>query len=184
MEELMRKFNGKNSEFTLFREAMRDVKRLKCDKVAFKPLPLLPYPKQRDLDEQLVRQEMLSDEFEPVDLETGEELLFMRPGIQRQIFAQLRRGHFSITTELDLHGMIAREAQVEVADFLRHCRENNTRCVKIVHGKGNGSWQKQPVLKNKLNQWLRQRDEVLAFCSARPCDGGTGAIYVLLKKRK
>jgi len=180
----MPKLNGKNSEFTLFRQVMQDVKRLKCDKVAFKPPPPPPRPKQRYLDELSVREAMLSDEFEPVDLETGEELLFMRPGIQRQIFAQLRRGHFSISNELDLHGMIAREAQVEVADFLRDCRNNDVRCVKIVHGKGNGSWQKQPVLKNKLNQWLRQRDEVLAFCSARPCDGGTGAIYVLLKKRK
>lgn len=171
------------SDSRLFRETMRGVKPLKCDKVLLQPPPPLPIPKQRYLDEALVREEMLSDNFEHAELEIGEDLLFIRPGIQHSLLKKLRRGHFSVSAELDLHGMIVRVARVEVAMFLRECQELDIRCARIVHGKGYGSWQKQPVLKNKLNQWLRQRDEVLAFCSARQVDGGTGAVYVLIKRK-
>jgi DNA-nicking Smr family endonuclease len=72
---------------------------------------------------------------------------------------------------------------VAVKEFLHDCGHYNIRCARIVHGKGHGSWQKQPILKVKLSRWLRQHDAVLAFCSARPTDGGTGAVYVLIKKR-
>ena len=178
---------GKTSEdeeaHTLFQEAMRGVKPLQCDKVPPQKPQLTPFPQQRYLDEALVYKDMLSENYDPTELETGEELLFVRPGIQSSILKKLRRGYFSVTAELDLHGMVVRVARVEVTNFLRYCRNSNIRCARIVHGKGYGSWQKQPILKNKLNHWLRQRDEVLAFCSARPTDGGTGAIYVLLKKR-
>ncbi|MEZ5671388.1 MAG: Smr/MutS family protein [Thiotrichaceae bacterium] len=92
-------------------------------------------------------------------------------------------GQFSISAELDLHGLIVSQAREAVVDFLHYCRDRSLRCVRIVHGKGYGSWQKQPILKGKLNHWLRQRDEVLAFCPARGVDGGTGAVYVLLKNR-
>jgi DNA-nicking Smr family endonuclease len=126
---------------------------------------------------------MLSENYDPAEVETGEELLFIRPGIQHGVLTKLRRGQFSIKAELDLHGMVVRVAQVEIAAFLRNCQNRNIRCARIIHGKGYGSWQKQPILKNKLNKWLQQRDEVLAFCSARPVDGGTGAVYVLLKRK-
>lgn len=167
----------------LFRQAMQGVKQLECDKVPLTKSPPSPFPKQRYLDEALVRKEMLSENYDLAEVETGEELLFTRSGVQHSVLAKLRRGQFSIEAELDLHGMIVRVAQVEVANFLRECRNRNIRCARIVHGKGYGSWQKQPVLKNKLNKWLRQRDEVLAFCSARPVDGGTGAVYVLIKRK-
>jgi DNA-nicking Smr family endonuclease len=166
----------------LFQEAMQGVTPLQCDKVAFPKPRLTPFPKQRYLDEALVYEDMLSENYDPTELETGEELVFVRPGIQHSVLQKLRRGHFSVTAELDLHGMVVSVARVEVADFLRYCHHNNIRCARIVHGKGYGSWQKQPVLKNKLNHWLQQRDEVLAFCSARPADGGTGAIYVLIRR--
>jgi DNA-nicking Smr family endonuclease len=162
---------------------MQGVKRLECDKVPLTKPPPPAFPKQRYLDEALVRKEMLSENYDPAEVETGEELLFIRSGVQHSVLAKLRRGQFSIEAELDLHGMIVRVAQVEVANFLRECRNRSIRCARIVHGKGYGSWQKQPVLKNKLNKWLRQRDEVLAFCSARPVDGGTGAVYVLIKRK-
>lgn len=171
------------TEKALFQEAMRDVKPLYCDKIPLQTPRPLPIPRQRYLDEAQVRQDMLSEYYDPALIETGEELLFIRPGIQHTLLEKLRRGHFSIRAELDLHGMIVRVARLEVANFLHYCRDNNIRCARIVHGKGYGSWQKRPVLKTKLNKWLRQCDEVLAFCSARPIDGGTGAVYVLIKRR-
>jgi DNA-nicking Smr family endonuclease len=171
------------SDNALFRKAMQGVKPLICDKVPpIKPRPP-PIPRRRDLDEALVCSDMLSDYYDPAEMETGEELLFVRPGIQHGILTKLRRGQFSIGAELDLHGMIVPVARMEVASFLCECQDYHIRCVRIVHGKGYGSRQKQPVLKNKLNKWLQQRDEVLAFCSARQIDGGTGAVYVLLKRK-
>jgi len=175
---------GKTDDSALFKEAMLGVKPLKCDKVLLaKPRPDA-FPKQRHLDEALVREDMLSEPYDSAEMETGEELLFVRSGVQRSVLVKLRRGYFSVTAELDMHGMIVRVARVEVASFLRECQNRDVRCARIVHGKGYGSWQKQPVLKIQLNKWLRQRDEVLAFCSARPVDGGTGAVYVLIKRRK
>jgi len=171
------------SDGALFRKAMQGVKPLTCDKVPLQPPRPKPIPKQRYLDEALVCEEMLSDNYDLAEVETGEELLFVRPGIQHSLLTKLRRGQFSVKAKLDLHGMIARVARVEVATFLRDCQNRNIRCARIVHGKGYGSWQKQPVLKNKVNNWLRQRDEVLAFCSARQVDGGTGAVYVLIKRK-
>jgi len=166
----------------LFLEAMRGVKPLKQDTVLPKTLKLKPIPKQRQLEEVAIKHDMLSDAYDPAELETGEELFFVRPGIQQGILRRLRRGAFSVRAELDLHGMIVPEARAAVAGFLRYSQQHNIRCVRIIHGKGYGSWQKQPILKNKLNHWLQQRDEVLAFCSARSVDGGTGAVYVLLKR--
>ncbi len=179
---MSKKFNGADHE--LFRQAMQGVRPLLSEVVPLNLPRPLPIPKQRYIDEALVRQDMLSEYyFDPAELETGEELLFTRAGIQHSIFEKLRRGHFSVDAELDLHGFIVREARKAVADFLRWCQVRNVRCARIVHGKGYNSWQKQPILKCKLNGWLRQRDEVLAFCSARPMDGGTGAVYVLIKNR-
>jgi len=167
----------------LFRRAVGDVKHLPQDRAALdKPKPP-PVPVQRQLDEQQVTKELLSGQFDGSELETGEELLYLRPGVQRTVFRKLRRGQFTVEAELDLHGMNVDKASGRLAEFLTESQSRDRRCVRIVHGKGHRSRNKQPVLKNKLNNWLRQRDEVLAFCSTRPVDGGTGAVYVLLKRR-
>lgn len=128
--------------------------------------------------------DMMSDAFEPAELETGEELLYARTGLPRRLLRQLRQGKFSMGAELDLHGMTVPMARQALAQFLEECERNAVRSARIIHGKGRGSYQKEPVLKGKVSAWLQQRDEVLAFCSARPADGGTGALYVLLKRRK
>ena len=172
------------ADCALFRRTMHDVKPLICDKVRIEPPRPSPTPKQKFLEEALIKQDMLSDNYDRAELETGEELLFIRPGTRHGEVRKLRRGNFSIRTELDLHGMRVPSAYTAVKEFLHNCYRYNIRCVRIVHGKGHGSWQKQPILKVKLNQWLRQHDAVLAFCSARPVDGGTGAVYVLIKKRR
>jgi DNA-nicking Smr family endonuclease len=134
------------------------------------------------LEQQRIMRDMLSDAFDPAEIETGEELLFSRKGLQHGLIRKLRRGQFTVQAELDLHGLTVAEARQALAEFLADVRAAGARCVRIIHGKGYGSRHKQPVLKNKLNGWLQQRDEVLAFCSARQVDGGTGAVYVLLKR--
>ena len=135
------------------------------------------------LNEEQVIRDLLSDAVDLYDLETGEELVYVHPGVQRGVLRKLRRGHFSIGGELDLHGMTVPVARQALVDFLRQCHRQHVRCVRIIHGKGNGSLGKQPVLKAKVSHWLRQRADVLAYSSARPVDGGTGAIYVLLSAR-
>lgn len=179
---MSKKFPDKE-ELELFRQAVQDVRRLEAEprQRPSRPKPS-PRPRQRELDEAAVLDELLSDPLHPEELETGEELLFVRSGLQHKLVKKLRRGELAIEAELDLHGLFRVEAREAVVRFLNECRQNRVRCVRIIHGKGHGSEQKRPVLKQYVNHWLQQRDEVLAFCSARPVDGGTGAIYVLLKR--
>lgn len=170
-------------ERALFRDSIKGVRPLQQERIPPYSVPPPPHPLQREADEQRVLQDMFSDALDPAELETGEELLFSRSGLQLNVLRKLRRGQFSIGGELDLHGMRVEEARQALSHFLLHCRLQHKQCVRIIHGKGNGSHRQQPVLKGKVNHWLRQRDEVLAFCSARPADGGTGAIYLLLKRK-
>ncbi|MGM0516625.1 MAG: Smr/MutS family protein [Pseudomonadota bacterium] len=114
--------------------------------------------------------------------EQGEQVQYVRPGVQKTILRKLKRGGYSVSASLDLHGMTADEARIEVAAFIRAERGELRRCVRIVHGKGYRSNDGQSVLKTMLNRWLPQRDDVVAYCSAPPHDGGTGALYVLLRR--
>lgn len=169
-------------EAALFRAHVGPVRRLRqvrTEPVSRRPAPV---PRQTLADEQQVLSDVFSDEFHPAEFETGEELCFARPGLQHKALRKLRRGQFRISAELDLHGMTVPVARQALAEFLHQCRASDRRCVRIVHGKGNGSRNRGPVLKTMVNRWLQQRDEVLAFCSTPPNDGGTGAIYVLLKR--
>lgn len=120
------------------------------------------------------------DEFADLAIETGDFLEFRRPGIQNRLFRDLQRGVIEAEGTLDLHGLRVREAKPALARFLNHSLATGRRCVRIIHGKGRGSGGQQPVLKQKTNQWLRQKDEVLAFVTAPRWDGGGGAVYVLL----
>ncbi len=167
----------------LFRASVEGVTPLRQDRIPHHNPPPPPRPLQREADEAQVLADMFSDSLDPADLETGEELLFARNGLQHNVLRKLRRGQFSVSAELDLHGLRVEEARQALSQFLLHCRHTHKQCVRIIHGKGNGSRRQQPVLKGKVNHWLRQREEVLAFCSARPIDGGTGAIYLLLKRK-
>ena len=119
-------------------------------------------------------------ELSDMAIDTGEFLEFRRPGIQHRVFRDLQRGVIEAEASLDLHGMRVREAKPALARFLGHSLDTGRRCVRIIHGKGRGAGGQQPVLKQKVNQWLRQRDGVLAFATAPRWDGGTGAVYVLL----
>lgn len=170
-------------DIRLFRSSIGEVKPVENDRVPPVQRPLSPRPHFRELDEAEVLHDLLSDQFEPYELETGEELIYIRSGLQQRTIRKLRRGQFVVGAELDLHGMTVPIARQAVAEFLYECQRRRIQCARIIHGKGRGSRHRGPVLKQKLGGWLRQRNEILAYCSARSCDGGTGAAYVLLKRK-
>jgi DNA-nicking Smr family endonuclease len=108
-------------------------------------------------------------------------LAFHRAGVRPQVVRQLRRGLFPIEDELDLHGLTQSVARDYLAQFLTQNRDAGRRCVRIIHGKGYRSGARGPILKIAVDLWLRRHMNVIAFTSARPIDGGTGAVYVLLR---
>lgn len=141
-----------------------------------------PVARQRLRDEQQVMRDALADPFDwDAAVTSGDALLFVRPGVPSAALRKLKRGGWVLRAELDLHGMRGDEARLAVAAFLHDCLRRDLRCVRIIHGKGLGSKNREPVLKHKVRHWLMQRDEVLAFCQARQVDGGAGAVVVLLK---
>ena len=172
-----------SSDVASFPDAVGRVRPLKQDRIAPPRKKRKPVPEQTLRDQREVIASLLSDDYEPADVETGEELLYSRPGLQHSVMRKLRRGQYAIEAQLDLHGNTVPEARERVSPFLRDMQAQGKRCVRIIHGKGKSSEGKLPVLKGKVNAWLQQWDQVLAFCSARPNDGGTGAIYVLLRRK-
>lgn len=115
-------------------------------------------------------------------VEAGERLSYLRPGLRSRVLRDLRRGRWPVEDEIHLRGMRAAEALRSVNDFIRAARNEGFRCVRIVHGKGRGSADGRPVIKGEVDHWLRRHDSVEAFCSARGIDGGSGALYVLLRR--
>lgn len=167
----------KKSDTNAFHQAMADVDRLQQDKT----LPFRKKKPPRPLEHLLEQEE--DDGFTDIQVETPDFLDFMRPGIQHRVYQDLRRGVIEPEATLDLHGMRVVDARKALAAFLNHSLHARRRCVRIIHGKGRGSSSQQPVLKQKVNQWLPQREEVLAYCAAPRWDGGTGAAYVLLSRK-
>lgn len=173
----------KPEDLALFHEAVKGARPLshapRVPPAQKKPKPI---PKQFIRDEQQALRDSLSDDYIPAhDVESGEELLYLREGQSPGILSKLRRGHWVVQAQIDLHGLISDEARLYVAEFIADCKKKGIRCVRIVHGKGLGSKNREPVLKHKLRSWLMQKDEVIAYAQARPEDGGSGAVIVLLK---
>jgi DNA-nicking Smr family endonuclease len=140
-----------------------------------------PLPRQTQRDERAALAESLDGPISVDDaMDSGDELVYAAPGVRRDVLRKLRRGHWVIEDEFDLHGMNRLQAAVAVAEFLRRCVQRRARCVRIIHGKGLGSRNREPVLKAKLRKWLL-REEVLAYCQAPAAEGGSGAVLVLLK---
>ena len=143
-----------------------------------------PQPRQREADERAALREALSDE---VDVEslllTDDGLSFRRPGLGPDVVARLRRGQWSIQAQIDLHGLRREEAREQLAAFVRDALQRGQRCVRVVHGKGLGSPGREPVLKAKVQRWLAQCTEVIAFTQATGPQGGAGALIVLLERR-
>jgi DNA-nicking Smr family endonuclease len=171
------------AERSLFQRAAGKVQRLReHGRVHHPPEPVAPVAAQRQLDDQRVLKESISDEFDTSTLlEVDEALSFRRPGVGIDVARKLRRGYWSIQSEIDLHGFRTDDAREALAGFLRDAVRQGLRCVRVVHGKGLGSPGKTPVLKGKVHGWLVQKDEVLAFVQARGDEGGAGAVVVLLK---
>lgn len=181
---MTKRFDIDDEERELFRSKLRDARPLRHNKVMLRPPPPAPEARQTQLDEAAVLETLAHAPLDLIEHRTGDEVVYGRPGIDRITLRRLRRGQFSIEANLDLHGMIEREAACALADFLTLSQSQGRRCVRVVHGKGNRSPGKEPVLRAMVHRRLRRHGEVLAFCSAPPRDGGTGAVYVLLRKRR
>jgi len=166
-------------------DAVRDVKPLPDPgRVVHAPKPRAPLPLQRLEDDRQVLLDSLNDAVEAdLELEAGDALWFIRPGLPRQVLRKLRGGHWARQDQLDLHGSRSHEARSLLVEFLTRSAKRGYRCVLVVHGKGLRSRNREPVLKRKVAGWLAQRSEVLAFCQASPADGGSGAVVVLLQAR-
>jgi DNA-nicking Smr family endonuclease len=170
------------AEQNLFARAIGPTQPLRAHgRVLHAPVPAPPEPRQRQRDEQAALRESISDEFDASTLlHVDEHLSFRQPGIGPDVTARLRRGHWAVQGQIDLHGLRTDEAREALGQFLRDAQRAGWRCVRVVHGKGLGSPGKMPVLKNKVHGWLAQKKEVLAFVQARPLEGGAGALLALL----
>jgi DNA-nicking Smr family endonuclease len=165
-------------ERELFRTAVADTEPLEHDLAEpyRRRPPPVPIPQPADLSDSDATVALSEAE-----VETHEFLLFARPGVQNRVVHDLQRGYLEVESELDLHGLRVGVAHRVLTEFFEDCARMRARCVRIIHGKGIGSAERQPILKCKVNYWLRLREDVLAFCSATRRDGGTGAVYVLLR---
>lgn len=170
-------------EARLFRDAMADAVPLKPSGRVDPPAPAHPaHPRQRELDERDALRASLSDEIDIERfLDTDAALSFRRETVGPDVVARLRRGHWVVQDQIDLHGLRVEQAREALAAFIGQALKSGRRCLRVIHGKGLGSVGREPVLKGKVLKWLVQRDEVLAFCQARPTDGGAGALIVLLR---
>jgi DNA-nicking Smr family endonuclease len=169
-----------------FREAMRGVRRLRPAAPAAQPTR----PKRRAdakfarADRQQVLAESLADLRSPLApvIESGEEIQFRGPRVSEQVFRSLRRGHFRVDAELDLHGLTVEQARGQLRAFVATALAEGLRVVRVIHGKGLRSGNRGPVLRQMVNDTLQRLAPVLAFASAREVDGGTGACLVLLER--
>lgn len=169
------------AERNLFARAVGKVAPIANQERVWSPTRPSPRPLQQDLDDEAVMQESMSDEFDITTLlDADDQLSFRRPGIGTDVTRKLRKGEWSIQGQIDLHGLRSDEARNAMGQFIRDAKRMGWRCVRVVHGKGLGSPGKEPVLKSKVQRWLVQKNEVLAFVQAKPSDGGGGALLVLL----
>ena len=174
--------DNKKTEDQLFREAMADVKPLRpLDRIDPARAQPAPAARQQALDDRRVLQE-LSSVTGLEEHETGEELLFLKPGHQLRILRRLRRGHYSVADTIDLHHMDVRTARQVLLDFIDFSLNRQHSCIRVIHGKGLRS-RDIPRLKVMTGRILRKHPRVIAFASCRPVDGGTGATDVLLSAR-
>jgi DNA-nicking Smr family endonuclease len=163
-----------------FRRAVADAQPLDAPRKVVHQRRPAPVPRQRIRDERAVLDESLGPVSLDDALDSGTELTYLADGLRRDVLRKLRRGHWVVEDELDLHGMNRQVAALAVSQFLNGCKKRHVRCVRIVHGKGRGSHNREPVLKGLLRKWLL-REEVLAFSQAPAPQGGAGAVLVLLK---
>ena len=175
--------NDGDNDSGLFRRVMGDAAPFEHDKRApdFKPKPAARARFSRDDEDDVLTESMQAD-IDEIETGAGEGLRFQRPVVGRRTMRKLVRGNFSVQNEIDLHGLTVIDAKNALREFIRDAVVRGHTCVRVIHGKGLGSGHRGPILKGKVNNWLRRWDEVLAFVSTRQVHGGTGAVYVLLRK--
>lgn len=170
-----------NNNSDLFKQAMQGVKPLGKSNKLSQPKPKKKFIKQAKLSSTQEPQAFVSDhDIELVDADTF--LSYCQSGVQPRYFRKLKMGRFAVEAELDLHGMRLDEARSALLIFIENAYDSGLRVIRIVHGKGFRGREDKPLIKNKANTWLQQLPQILAFCSCIPKDGGTGAVYVLLKR--
>lgn len=181
-KDLSRHTNAED-EGKLFRQAMADAKPMRTDTVEpprRKPRAVAQFSR---LDERQALRESLEADAYAIEIANGSALYYRHPSVNLKTMRRLGRGGVSVQAEVDLHGLNSAEAREALSAFIEHSTIRGLTCVRVVHGKGLGSGHNGPVLKRKVDQWLRRWEPVLAFVSARQADGGTGAAYVLLRKQ-
>lgn len=169
----------------LFRESVRGARPIRPTARNYVPPEAARPPAKARFarrDEAAVLKATLASPSDDIEGDSGDYLSFHRDGVGGRTFRKLKRGRYSIRDEIDLHGLTVAEAREALKHFIESALGRGANCVRVVHGKGRGSGGGRPVLKRKVDVWLRQWEAVLAFCSAQPADGGTGAVYVLLKR--
>jgi DNA-nicking Smr family endonuclease len=168
----------------LFQEAIGPVRRHQpAEPTQAAPRPA-PEPRQFLLDEARVMGEIMTMPIDPAEIEVGEELSYLRDGYRPELLKRLKRGSFSVQDDIDLHQMTGDVARAAIVEFLAEAHRRGLHCVKLIHGKGLRSKPGGPVIKRLVDRMLRQRDDVVAFASARAEQGGTGAAVVLLRQRR
>jgi len=168
-----------NNDLQLFREAMHDVAPITQDKVTHSSRKNSAKRQTATIEQQHHDKNRFSTEHVP---DCDVILRFERPGLQKSTLKKLRQGKFPVEASLDLHGFTAEQARSALIEFLDYCQQSQYKVVCIVHGKGFGSSDKKPVIKPLVNKWLQEDNNVLAFSSAQPKDGGSGAVYLMLRR--
>jgi DNA-nicking Smr family endonuclease len=179
------KRHQEEDDMSLFLSAMDGVEQITERGEAPAPNPRLPEMIDENAEALAELAEMVAGQGDFTVADTDEYIEGAAPGIDARLLRSLRRGDFSLQGRLDLHGMTQVQAKEAVDRFLTDSRRTNKRCVLIVHGRGLNSPDQVPVLKERMREWLNQKrlgKTVLAFATARPQDGGTGAVYVLLRR--
>lgn len=175
-----------NDERELFRKAVDDIRPLKIKtRIIHKKSSPIKKPTFNEQEANLA--DLIcdfADDEAVASVQSDEALYFHRSGVQHRVLVELQRGELRSEAELDLHGLNQEQAHQALHRFLMRAFEQRLRCVRIIHGKGARTLEHVPILKNKVNQWLRRYEFVLAFCSAKASEGGTGSVYVLLKRGK
>ncbi len=179
---MSRKHDIDPDEAELFRSSVGKVRPLSHDRVERRPEPPAPQARFRRQEEADVLQASL-EEVPGIDVEPDEQLFFARSGVQHKVSRKLRRGQYAVQRVLDLHGLTVAAARQATAQFINTCVAEDIRCVRIIHGKGLRSAEATPAIKSRIGGWLTRSNDVLAYASARPADGGAGALYVLLRKK-
>ncbi len=171
----------RDEDADLFRQTVGHLTPVKQDKVHHTK-PRSNVRLQQNRDEQKVLDNLLSDQYLAEEIQPGDVLSYCVPGLQKSILRKLRRGAYRREVELDLHGLTVELARDALNQLLDEAKREGWQCLKVVHGKGLRSSNRGPVLKSRVNTWLRRCGQVLAFCSAPPADGGTGVVYILLRR--